>query len=341
MFSKNRREGIGEIWNWQITATCALILFIVGALAISFGPIHLGIADIAKTLIGMDGLHGQERTVLLDLRLPRMILAALVGAALATSGAVYQTVFRNPLADPYLLGAAGGAGLGATIAITNSGGNIYGWLPIFSFLGATLAVATSFFISGRFFAEPNTLLLSGIAVGSFATAIQTYLQQRHSNALRPVYNWILGELTVANWSIVSWSSVYILSSIAVLISISKKLDGLLLSDEESFSLGIDPNRLRMIAVAAATLATATAVSASGLIGFVGIVVPHLVRGITHRVTNRSLLTISLVGAAFLVVAELGARSLLSPAELPIGVITAFVGAPFFLFVLRTRRITHS
>ena len=338
---KDKSVGIGQIWNWKITAACAFILFAVALLAISFGPIHLGFIDIVKTLFGFHGLEGQNRTVLLDLRLPRMFLAALVGAALATSGAVYQTVFRNPLADPYLLGAASGAGLGATIAITNTGGNIYGWLPIFSFFGATLAVMTSFFISGKFFAEPNTLLLSGIAVGSFATAIQTYLQQRHSNALRPVYNWILGELTVANWSIVSWSSIYIISSIIVLISISKKLDGLLLSDEESFSLGIDPNKLRMIAVAAATLATATAVSASGLIGFVGIVVPHLVRGVTHRVTNRSLATIALVGAAFLVLADLGAHSLLSPAELPIGVITAFVGAPFFLFVLRTRRVTHS
>jgi len=338
---KDKSVGIGQIWNWKITAACAFILLAVALLAISFGPIHLRFIDIVKTLFGFHGLEGQNRTVLLDLRLPRMILAALVGAALATSGAVYQTVFRNPLADPYLLGAASGAGLGATIAITNTGGNIYGWLPIFSFFGATLAVMTSFFISGKFFAEPNTLLLSGIAVGSFATAIQTYLQQRHSNALRPVYNWILGELTVANWSIVSWSSIYIISSIIVLISISKKLDGLLLSDEESFSLGIDPNKLRMIAVAAATLATATAVSASGLIGFVGIVVPHLVRGVTHRVTNRSLATIALVGAAFLVLADLGARSLLSPAELPIGVITAFVGAPFFLFVLRTRRVTHS
>jgi len=336
-----KSAALGEIWNWKITAACALFLIFVATLGISFGPIHLGFVDIVKTLAGMNGLEGQNRTVLIDLRLPRMILAALVGAALATSGAVYQTVFRNPLADPYLLGAASGAGLGATIAITNSDGNIYGWLPIFSFLGATLAVMTSFFISGRFFAEPNTLLLSGIAVGSFATAVQTYLQQRHSNALRPVYNWILGELTVANWSIVSWSSFYILSAIIVLISISKKLDGLLLSDEEAFSLGINPNKLRMIAVAAATLATATAVSASGLIGFVGIVVPHLVRGITHRVTNRSLATIALVGAAFLVLADLGARSALSPAELPIGVITAFVGAPFFLFVLRTRRVSHS
>ena len=130
-------------------------------------------------------------------------------------------------------------------------------------------------------------------------------------------------------------------AIGILFLVSKQLDGLMLSDEEAFSMGINPNRLRVIAVAAATLATATAVSASGLIGFVGIVVPHLVRGITHRVTNRNLLTVALTGAAFLMLADLGARTLLSPAELPIGVITAFVGAPFFLIVLRRRRTVQS
>jgi len=337
---KKQREvsEIPPIWNWKITSLCAAFLLLVGIAAISFGPIQLSFGSIIKTLFGFKGgLSGQDRTVLLDLRLPRALLAALVGAALATSGAVYQSVFRNPLADPYLLGAASGAGLGATIAITNSHGNVYSLLPIFSFIGGTLAVLTSFFISGKFFAEPQSLLLSGIAVGSFATAVQTYLQQRHSASLRPVYSWILGELTSANWQVVTWSSFYILSALIVLISVSKQLDGLMLSDEESFSLGINPNRLRIIAVAAATLATATAVSASGLIGFVGIVVPHLVRGVTHRVTNRNLLTIALAGAAFLVLADLGARTLLSPAELPIGVITAFVGAPFFLVVLRRRR----
>jgi len=331
-------SGISPIWNWRITALCGALLLFVALAAVSFGPINLSFIQIIKTLLGLPGgLTGQDKTVLIDLRLPRAILAALVGAALATSGAVYQSVFRNPLADPYLLGAASGAGLGATIAITNAHGNVYSLLPIFSFVDGTLAVLTSFFISGRFFAEPQSLLLSGIAVGSFATAVQTYLQQRHSSSLRPVYSWILGELTVANWQIVTWSSIYILMAIGILILVSKQLDGLMLSDEEAFSLGINPNRLRIIAVTAATLATATAVSASGLIGFVGIVVPHLVRGITHRVTNRNLLTIAFAGAAFLVLADLGARTLLSPAELPIGVITAFVGAPFFLVVLRKRR----
>ena len=332
---------IGRMWSWKITASSAVILLVVALLAISFGPVELSFPKIIQTLLGLPGgFTGQERTLLLDLRLPRVILAGLVGAALATSGAVYQSVFRNPLADPYLLGTAAGAGLGATLAFTAVHGDVYGLLPIFSFVGGVLAVLTSFFISGKFYAEPNTLLLSGIAVGSFATAIQTYLQQRNSNALRPVYSWILGELTAANWQVVSWSAFYILLSLATLIFISKKLDGLMLSDEESFSLGINPQRLRIIAVAAATLATATAVSASGLIGFVGIVVPHLVRGITHRVTNRSLAAIAFAGASFLVLADLGARTLLSPAELPLGVITAFVGAPFFLFVLRARRMVR-
>ena len=325
------------MWRWQITASAAAALLIACLLAVSFGPVNLNFGSIIRTLLGLpNGLENQDRTLLLELRLPRVVLGALVGAALATSGAVYQSVFRNPLADPYLLGAASGAGLGATIAITNGGGNLHALLPIFAFLGGVLAVAATFLVAGKLFADPSTLLLAGIAVGSFATAFQTYLQQRNSAALRPVYSWILGQLTVANWDVVRWAGVYIFIALFVLIRVSKVLDALMLSDEEAYSLGVSPQKIRLIAVAAATLATATAVSASGLIGFVGIVVPHLVRGLTKRATNRSLLSIAFVGASFLVIADLGARTLLAPAELPIGVITAFVGAPFFLFVLRAR-----
>lgn len=325
------------MWRWQITASAAAALLIACLLAVSFGPVNLNFGSIIRTLLGLpNGLENEDRTLLLELRLPRVVLGALVGAALATSGAVYQSVFRNPLADPYLLGAASGAGLGATVAITNGGGNLHALLPIFAFLGGVLAVAATFLVAGKLFADPSTLLLAGIAVGSFATAFQTYLQQRNSAALRPVYSWILGQLTVANWDVVRWAGVYIFIALFVLIRVSKVLDALMLSDEEAYSLGVSPQKIRLIAVAAATLATATAVSASGLIGFVGIVVPHLVRGLTKRATNRSLLSIAFVGAAFLVIADLGARTLLAPAELPIGVITAFVGAPFFLFVLRAR-----
>jgi iron complex transport system permease protein len=331
------KSQIDRVWRWQITASAAAALLIACLLAVSFGPVNLNFGSIIRTLLGLpNGLENEDRTLLLELRLPRVVLGALVGAALATSGAVYQSVFRNPLADPYLLGAASGAGLGATIAITNGGGNLHALLPIFAFLGGVLAVAATFLVAGKLFADPSTLLLAGIAVGSFATAFQTYLQQRNSAALRPVYSWILGQLTVANWDVVRWAGFYIFIALFVLVRVSKVLDALMLSDEEAYSLGVSPQKIRLIAVAAATLATATAVSASGLIGFVGIVVPHLVRGLTKRATNRSLLSISFVGAAFLVVADLGARTLLAPAELPIGVITAFVGAPFFLFVLRAR-----
>jgi len=222
--------------------------------------------------------------------------------------------------------------------LTGGTQSFYAALPLFAFLGGVLAVAATFLISGKAFADPATLLLSGIAIGSFATAVQTYLQQRNSEVLRPVYSWILGQLTVADWQVVKWAGIYIVIALFILIRMSRLLDGLLLSDEEAFSLGISPNKIRIIAIGAATLATATAVSASGLIGFVGIVVPHLVRGLTKRATNRALFTVALSGAAFLVLADLGARTLLSPAELPIGVITAFVGAPFLLFVLRAKRV---
>jgi iron complex transport system permease protein len=334
-----KNQEIDRIWHWRTTVFVGFLLAIVLLLGVSFGPISLDFMKILRTLFGLSGgLQDEEKILFLQLRLPRVLLAALVGAALATSGAVYQTVFRNPLADPYLLGAAAGAGLGATLALTGGTKSFYAALPLFAFLGGVLAVAATFIISGKAFADPATLLLSGIAIGSFATAVQTYLQQRNSAVLRPVYSWILGQLTVADWNVVKWASVYIVLALFILIRMSRLLDGLLLSDEEAFSLGISPNKVRIIAISAATLATATAVSASGLIGFVGIVVPHLVRGLTKRATNRALFTVALSGAAFLVLADLGARTLLSPAELPIGVITAFVGAPFLLFVLRAKRV---
>lgn len=324
--------------RWLLTSIFAVILAIVILLGVSFGPVPLKFSEIIRSLLGLQGgLDGTDSTLLLELRLPRVFLAVIIGAALATSGAVYQSVFRNPLADPYLLGAAAGAGLGATLALTGAQRQFYALLPLFAFIGGSLAVLSTFLIAGKFFSDPSSLLLSGIAVGSFATAIQTYLQQRNSEILRPVYSWILGELTVANWSIVRWAGGYIFIALFILFRMSRLLDALMLSDEEAYSLGVSPNKIRVVAVAAATLATATAVSASGLIGYVGIVIPHLIRGLTKESTNRALPTIALAGAAFLVLADLGARTLLSPAELPIGVITAFIGAPFFILVLRRRR----
>lgn len=322
---------------WLLAVASTGLLLIAVAVACSLGPASLDLGATIRSLLGQPhGLTGVDRTVLFEIRVPRVVLGALVGAALAASGAAYQTVFRNPLADPYLLGVASGAGLGATIAITARMNAQSASLPLFAFAGATVAVLVTLGISGRLGRDPVSTVLAGVAVASFATAVQTYLQQRNSNALRPVYSWILGQLTTAGWGSVRAVAVYISIALTVLFWLSRRLDALQLSDDEATSLGVSPRTVRGWTVAAATLATAAAVSVSGLIGFVGIVVPHLVRYLTGMATARLIPVIALCGAAFVVLADLGARLMLAPAEVPIGVITAFIGAPFFLFVLRNR-----
>ncbi|HUW77277.1 MAG TPA: iron ABC transporter permease [Candidatus Nanopelagicaceae bacterium] len=313
------------------------VLAVALVMGVTFGPVSLSLSKILRTIFGIHGgLTGTDRVILLQLRLPRVVLATLVGAALAASGAAYQTVFRNPLADPYLLGVAAGAGLGATLAFIGRSPGVTPSVPIFAFVGGVISVGATLMLAGAHGRDPVTVILAGIAFGAFATAIQTYLQQRNTAVLRPVYSWILGQLNGAGWTSVRDVAPYIIAALATLHILSRRMDALMLSDDEARSLGVNPGRLRLMVILTATLATSTAVAASGLIGFVGIVVPHLIRSMTHRATSRAITTIAVAGGAFLVLADLGARTIVSPAELPIGVITAFVGAPFFLFVLRAR-----
>ncbi len=286
---------------------------------------------------GVDGsaITPVHHSILFSWRLPRVVLGALVGASLAMSGAAYQGVFRNPLADPYLLGAAAGAGLGATIAIVSG---LRGVIPLAAFAGALLAVAIAYGL-GRMAGGRTgaAIILAGVAVAAFLTAAQTYLQQRNTDTLREVYVWILGRLSTNGWSDVLTLLPYAVISGATIFSLRRSLDVLAVGDEEAGTLGLPVSRIRLILVVAATLATAAAVSVSGLIGFVGIIVPHLVRLVAGS-SYRVVVPLSMVfGAAFLVITDLGARTILSPAELPIGVVTAFLGAPFFLLVLRRSR----
>jgi iron complex transport system permease protein len=317
-------------------------------LAVLVGPVRLGPGAVVAELAGRlplvsttSGLSRQEAAILWELRLPRVVLGGLVGAMLALAGVAYQGVFRNPLVDPYLLGAAAGAGLGATLAIAY-GPDTADWpvdlLPLAAFAGAVGGVAAAYALGRSGGARTATaLILSGVAVAAFLTAIQTYVQQRESETLREVYGWILGRLTTAGWREVALMAPYALVSAVVILLHRRLLDVLAVGDDEASSLGLRAARVRLVVVAAATLATAAAVAVSGLIGFVGIVVPHTVRllvGTSHRL----LAPLSLVaGAAFLILADLAARTVTAPAELPIGVVTAFVGAPFFALVLRTTR----
>jgi iron complex transport system permease protein len=281
-----------------------------------------------------------QRAVLWQLRAPRVVLAALVGGMLAIAGSAYQGSFRNPLADPYLLGVAAGAGLGATIAIADaSAGSKSAIVPIAAFAGATVAVVLTYVLGSsagsRRTAGP--LILAGVTVTSFMTAVQTFVQQEHTNSLRDVYTWLLGGFSTATWHDVLLAGPYIIVSSTVLVLHRRVLDVLSLGDEEATSLGVDVGKTRLVIVAAATIGTAAAVSVSGLIGFVGIIVPHTVRLLVST-SYRAVVPLSLVaGGGFVVLTDVLARSVLSPSELPIGVVTAFFGAPFFAIVLKTSR----
>jgi iron complex transport system permease protein len=284
-----------------------------------------------------------DSAIVWQIRFPRVVLGVLVGSMLAGGGAAYQGVFRNPLADPYLLGVAAGAGLGATIVVVS--GASLALTPPAAFAGAIGAVALTYLLgasAGRVGESPaaggtSSILLAGIAIAALLTAFQTYLQQQHTQTLAYVYAWILGGLSGASWSDVWLILPYVAVAATALLAHRRLLDVLRVGETEATSLGVNVERLRLTIVAAATLGVAAAVSVSGLIGFVGIIVPHAIR-LTAGPSYRGLLPVSMIGgAAFLVLADVVARTAQAPAEVPIGVITALIGAPFFLFVLRSRR----
>jgi len=327
-------------------AFAALLIAVVLGLLVGPIPIPLGgvlreLADHLPFVHVRSGLSEQNAAIVWQFRAPRVVLGATVGAMLALAGASYQGAFRNPLADPYLLGVAAGAGLGATIAIvarsSTATSGVLSPIPVAAFAGALAAAALTATVGGFGGRSSTTrLVLSGVAVASFLTAAQTYTLQRNNDVLREVYSWILGRLTTSKWSDVAIVLPYVVVSSIVLLASRRTLDVLAVGDEEAATLGIRVNRARLVVVAAASLGTAAAVSVSGLIGFVGIIVPHTVRLLVGGSYRRILPLSMVVGAAFLVATDLLARTVSSPAELPIGVITAFIGAPFFLLVLRTR-----
>jgi iron complex transport system permease protein len=326
-------------------AVAALVLVAAVVTGVAVGPVRIGVGELAGTLLShVPLLHFHTSTspvdqaIVWDVRLPRVVLAALVGAMLSAGGASYQGVLRNSLADPYLLGVAAGAGLGATVAIVAGGGGSL-LLPVAAFAGAVLAVSMTYVVAaaggGR--ASGYAIILAGVAVAAMLTAMQTYLQQKHADEIRQIYNWILGSFSVATWCDVRLVLPYIAVSLVVLLAHRRILDVLRVGADEAGALGIHPERTRLIIVSAATLGTAAAVSVSGLIGFVGIIVPHAVR-LAAGASYRIVLPVSTVcGAAFLVLADVLARTVQQPTEVPIGVVTAVVGAPFFLLILRSRR----
>lgn len=325
-----------------VAAAVLLVVAILGGLVIGPTPIGLGrvVGDVFSHLgLGHSSLSPLESSIIWQIRAPRMVLGVLAGAMLAVAGGSYQGVFRNPLADPYLLGVAAGAGLGATFAIVHAGGFTPTWTPLLAFAGAIAAVSATWLVGGRGLrTNSSTLILAGVAVSSLLTSAQTFLQQSSSNSIARVYIWLLGSLASASWRSVVMVVPYVVVGVGVCLAAARALDVMSVGEDESRSLGLPVRQVRLLVVAASSLGTAAVVSAVGLIGFVGIIVPHLVRLLVGT-SYRRILPISVVGgAAFLVLCDTIARTVLAPSELPIGVVTALVGAPVFVVVLNLRRV---
>jgi iron complex transport system permease protein len=339
---------LGRVRPGRPLAIALAALVVALAVGVSVGPADLSPATVADALLVRLPWHPAlsvppiDVAIVWQIRLPRVILGALVGAMLAGGGAAYQGVFRNPLADPYLLGVAAGAGLGATLIIV--GGGSTGLLPAAAFAGAVGAVTVTYVLgsgAGRGDAgigsSTASIVLAGVAVAALLTAIQEYLQQQHTQELQQIYTWILGSLSLASWSDITLILPYVVIAGGLLLAHRRLLDVLRVGEAEAGSLGVNVARLRLTVVLAATLGTAAAVAVTGLIGFVGIIVPHTIR-LTSGASYRIVLPVSMAGgAAFLVLADVVARTVQAPAEVPLTVITATIGAPFFLFVLRSRR----
>jgi iron complex transport system permease protein len=336
---------------WWYGAGVVFVLFavLVGSSVGPAGPswwrVPLSLFDHLPLVSIDSGVSETEWNIVWQIRMPRVLLGGLVGGMLSIAGASYQGVFRNPLVDPYLLGAAAGAGLGATLALTAGRGATESWpvdpVPTVAFAFAVLTVGVTYFVGSSFGGSRSgvTLVLAGVAVVSFVTALQTFILQRNLELVREVFTWILGRLSSATWSDVWLVSPYVAVSTVVLLAHRRHLDVFRVGDDEAATLGLSVRRSRAIVVLAATFGTAAVVSVSGLIGFVGLVVPHVVR-LVAGASYRRLLPLSLMaGAGFLILADVPGRMLSRPAETPIGVVTAFIGAPFFIYLLRTRDIT--
>jgi iron complex transport system permease protein len=327
-----------------ISLLLSLLLILVILLSVTMGSVKIpplrSIRILLQSVLGLTGAGNEtERAIILSLRLPRAILAGLVGAGLSVSGTTFQALLRNPLADPYILGISSGSAVGAILAILLGLGTSSFGLPLASFLGALLTIWVVFYFGrqdGKI--HPNTLLLAGVITGSFLSAlIMFFLSVSQREELHTIIFWLMGDFSFSNARAILIISPYILLGVSLLYLRSRHLNLILSGEENAVQLGVEVEKLKLISYLSASLITAASVSVCGLIGFVGLIIPHSVRlifGPDHRLL---IPCAALLGASFLIASDTFARTLLAPVELPVGVITAAFGGPFFVYLLRTRK----
>lgn len=317
--------------TWIVLALACVAAAMAG---VAWGSVSVAPGDVLAALFGDGG--GASRAIVRDLRLPRVVLGALVGAGLGMSGAALQGTLRNALAEPYLLGVSGGAAVGAVLAVV-LGHASAGVVPFAAFAGAIGAVLVVLLVAraagGR--GDARLLLMAGVVVGAFANgAIMIALANAPANTVRGAVWWMMGSLADAEWPQVRWLALYVVVGGAALVALAREIDALALGEEPAAALGVDVDASSRRVYLIASLVAAATVAAAGLIGFVGLVVPHLARAAGGRGHRAIVITSALVGATLVIVADLAARTVLSPAELPLGAVTALVGVPFFLARLR-------
>lgn len=320
-----------------------VIFLAVSAISLLIGPSRIDAIFLLKRLLsggyeGNIGLFSTEKTILLSIRLPRIIFAGIVGAALSAAGVVFQGLLRNPLADPYILGISGGSAVGAIIAIITGASVIPLGIPGMAFFGALFTIVLVYGIARtKKELHSTTLLLAGVIVNAFFSAVIMFLiSTTSSRNLHGVMFWLMGDLSLAEWNEIILTGIFLLIGFAVTYIYSKHLNLIVTGEETALQLGVNVEQTKKILLLAASLITGVAVSVSGIIGFVGLIIPHIMRmllGSDHRLLLPSSV---LFGGTFLIVADTIARTIIAPAELPVGVITALCGAPYFIYLLRRK-----
>jgi len=329
----------------RISLLLLLVLVAVSLMAVLIGSAKIGMLSALRELLfgwreGSTVLAPEERTIIFSIRIPRVIFAGIVGASLSLAGVVFQALLRNPLADPYILGVSGGAAVGAVIGILVGAGAVPFGISGLAFAVSILTIVLVFGVARTRGEMPsNTLLLAGVIVNSFFTAVIMFLISTSGlTELRSVMFWLMGDLSLAEGSEIMLTGLFLAAGFVVCFRYAKGLNLIVTGEETALQLGVDVEKTRKQLLVAASLVTAVAVSVSGTIGFVGLIIPHMMRmllGSDHRL----LLPASMLfGGAFLVAADTVARTVAAPSELPVGVITALCGAPYFIHLLRRKTL---
>lgn len=312
----------------------SLILLLTILTALSIGSVTISFVDIIKSFFGSD-TESLSSDIIFKIRLPRIILALAVGGGLSVAGAVFQAILMNPLAEPYILGISSGGTFGAVLAMVL--GLSFLGVQAFAFIGALIVIGIVFLIGKRFGElEPNVMLLSGVMVGAFFSAIILLMINFLNESLRTAIFWLMGNLSLA-----SGENVYYILGISIFISFvlsinSQKYNILSLGDEQAAHLGLDTKVIKTVTYVSASILVGAIVSVSGIIGFVGLIIPHLCR-LIFGIDNRIIIPASFfIGSSYLILADTLARYIISPVEIPVGAVTAIIGAPIFIYLLRKR-----